>query len=122
MKNGQRRPIGHPTSLSAIASIVQAGNFLLIFEGETVRVQGQRKTSEKFDHQTTAVALITGTPKSEVHKVNQRKLISVLEVRGCNKGSSRLLQNQKSNQLPQRKKVRAFRLLCYEFSLQAVCD
>ena len=51
MKNGQRRPIGHPTSLSAIASIVQAGNFLLIFEGETVRVQGQRKTSEKFDHQ-----------------------------------------------------------------------
>ena len=61
--------------------------------------------------QPTAVALITGTPKSEVHKVNQRKLISVLEVRGCNKGSSRLLQNQKSNQLPQRKQVRAFRML-----------
>jgi len=29
----------------------------------------------------TAIALITGTPKSEVHKVNQRKLISVLEVK-----------------------------------------
>ncbi len=27
------------------------------------------------------VALITGTPKTEVHKVNQRKLVSVLEVR-----------------------------------------
>jgi hypothetical protein len=27
-----------------------------------------------------AIALITGTPKSEVHKVNQRKLVSVLEV------------------------------------------
>ena len=88
MKNCKRAPIGQPASLSAIASIVQSGNRLLIFEGETVSVTSTgwiwpptEKRPSRVENvpkapkylttgmaQPTAVPLITGTPNEKSSK------------------------------------------------------